>query len=69
MDSSDDDGWPERTEKMSDDRTSPANDPLGVFEHVTVERRPSYAREEWSKVRIVCTEIASRPDRQDTAAR
>jgi hypothetical protein len=32
-----------------------ANNPPGLFEHVMVERRPSFAREEWYKVRIVCT--------------
>ena len=38
-----------------------ANNPPGLFEHVKVERRPSYAREEWNKVRIVCTEMRHVP--------
>ena len=33
----------------------------GLFEHVLIERRPSYSREEWSKVRLVCTEMRHVP--------
>ena len=33
----------------------------GLFEHVLVERRPSYSREEWNKVRLVCTEMRHVP--------
>jgi hypothetical protein len=33
----------------------------GLFEHVLIERRPSFAREEWSKVRLVCTEMRHVP--------
>ena len=40
---------------------APANNPLGFFEHVLVERRPSHAREEWNKVRLVCTEMRHVP--------
>ena len=40
---------------------APANNPPGLFEHVMVERRPSFAREEWNKVRIVCTEMRHVP--------
>jgi hypothetical protein len=40
---------------------APANNPLGFFEQVKIERRPSHAREEWSKVRIVCTEVRHVP--------
>jgi hypothetical protein len=39
----------------------PANNPLGFFEQAKVERRPSYAREEWNKVNIVCTEMRHVP--------
>ena len=38
-----------------------ANNPPGLFEQVKVERRPSHAREEWSKARIVCTEMRHVP--------
>jgi hypothetical protein len=37
------------------------NNPLGFFEQVKVERKPSHAREEWNKVRIVCTEMRHVP--------
>jgi hypothetical protein len=40
---------------------APPNNPPGLFEHVMVERRPSFAREEWNKVRIVCTEMRHVP--------
>jgi hypothetical protein len=40
---------------------APANNPLGFFEQVKIERRPSYGREEWNKVRIVCTEMHHAP--------
>lgn len=38
-----------------------ANNPPGLFEQVKVERRPSYAREEWNKVTILCTEMRHVP--------
>ena len=37
------------------------NNPLGFFEHVLVERRPSFSREEWNKVRLLCTEMRHVP--------
>jgi hypothetical protein len=40
---------------------APANNPLGFFEQVKVERRPSHAREEWNKVGIVRTEMRHVP--------
>jgi hypothetical protein len=40
---------------------APANNPLGFFEQVKIERRPSHAREEWNKVGIVCTEMRHVP--------
>jgi len=38
-----------------------ANNPPGLFEQVKVERRPSYAHEEWNKVTILCTEMRHVP--------
>ena len=43
---------------------APANNPMGFFENVRAERRPSYSREEWSKVRIVCTPMIHKPTGQ-----
>ena len=40
---------------------APANNLPPLFEHVLVERRPSHSREEWNKVRIVCTEMRHVP--------
>jgi hypothetical protein len=40
---------------------APANNPLEFFEQAKIERRPSYGREEWNKVRIVCTEMRHVP--------
>jgi hypothetical protein len=40
---------------------APANNPMGFFENLRAERRPSYNREEWSKVCIVCTPMIHKP--------
>jgi hypothetical protein len=40
---------------------APASNPMGFFENVRAERRPSYGREEWSKVCIVCTPMIHKP--------
>jgi hypothetical protein len=40
---------------------APAHNPMGFFEQVKIERRPSHVREEWNKVGIVCTEMRHVP--------
>ena len=40
---------------------APVNNLPPLFEHVLVERRPSHSREEWNKVRLICTEMRHVP--------